>query len=505
MSGRDTSNPELLSAYLDGELSSEERHEVERQLEGNDELRQLLGQFRQLSDDLQLLPRYHLDEPVYERIVGEIERLSQAVAADGREQPFSDELISAYLDGELPDADRQRVQRQLEASAEHRHLLGELRDLQDSLQSLPTYQLDEGFAERVVRRAERETLLGSETDATQVTTALKPASVGRQSRWRVYVWAAVTVAGLVALALSLPRGSHDGDLNLADPGTKTETIEVVPDDRPDVLPQEDSRALVEVDTDAETDGQKVTPQSPVEIKQSTQLQLVSSIQRSSRQRLILVYELSVTPEGVDNAAFANLLKRHQIRFRQTASVSEKQQKSLLKHRFLQGVQVASDEADNMDEVQLYLLSCSGRDADAMYFDLMSRPVGIGSFCLNLTTARAGEGVVHQLCEASGVLDETGQAVQLMANFAILSRSARNLGAFGKIGWIEPSLLEPPREPIDDDMPQEGIDGDVNTVAPPDAATTGDFPCELLFVVRNLKPLDGDEAEGESDDETQHSD
>lgn len=503
MSGRDTSNTEMLSAYLDGELSSEERHDVERKLAESNKLRQLLGQLRQLSDDLQRLPRYHLATPVYDRILSEIERLAQDSVTEDEPPPFSDELISAYLDGELSDAERACVEGQLEESTEHRQLLGELRDLRDTLNTLPVYQLDDGFADRVVRRAERETLLGSVVDDVSVTTTTKPASVAKRSRWRVYAWVAVTVAAVVALVFSIPRGGNDAGTNLAGPGPNTETQDVRPHLR-DSIPQKDSRALVDIDPRVDVDSHDTSPKSQIDTEAYAQWELVNFLQRKCPQRLILVYQLAVTPEGVENAALANLLRLHRIRFRQTVEVKPKQQKSLLKQQFFQGVQVASGKNDNMDEIQLYLVSCTARDAAAMWHYLMGRPNGIGSFYMNLTTAEAEDRVLHHLCEASGVLKETGQAVQLLANFGILSRSARNLGAFGKIGWIEPSLLNPSlaprRDRTGDNVPEKLEDDPVGSDLSSEQALAGDFPCELLFVVRNLKPLDG-EAEGESDDET----
>jgi len=492
---------------LDGELSSEERQEVERKLADSDELCQLLSQLRQLSDDLQKLPKYHLGEPVYDRILSEIEQLSQAPPSDERESEFADELISAYLDEELPDADRQCVEQRLESSSECRQMLGELRKLQETLQSLPTYELDDGFADRVVRRAERETLLGTPDDDAQVTTAPEPATVAKRSRWRVYAWAAVTVAALVALVFSIPRGGNDSGMHLAGPGRETETPDVDPNEVPDVIPKEAPETLVKDDLDVGPDGHKVTPKTPIDIKKDSQWQLVRSIQQNSSHRLILAFELSITPEGVDNAAFANLLRRHHIRFRQATPVTDEQQESLLKHRFLKGVQVAPAKADDMDEVQLYLLACEGHDVEAMWYDLIGRPVGVGSFFINFTTAEAEDRVLHRICEASGVSDEAGRASKLLANFAILSRSARNLGVFGKIGWIEPSLLDgsmatPPEAP-GDDMPEQFDQNTVGFDPSAEAALAGDFACELLFVVRNLEPLDGeDDVEGELDDETE---
>jgi hypothetical protein len=77
---------------------------------------------------------------------------------ENHEHEFPDELISAYLDGELSPAEKVRVEEQLMDSPEHRRLFEELKSLRRSLQSLPAESLDDDFAARVLRRAERELL-----------------------------------------------------------------------------------------------------------------------------------------------------------------------------------------------------------------------------------------------------------------------------------------------------------------------------------------------------------
>jgi hypothetical protein len=69
-----------------------------------------------------------------------------------------DELLSAYLDGELTTDERATVDRWLTESAEHRQLLEELRSLSQSLESLPRLRLEDDFYQSVLRRAEREML-----------------------------------------------------------------------------------------------------------------------------------------------------------------------------------------------------------------------------------------------------------------------------------------------------------------------------------------------------------
>jgi hypothetical protein len=214
--------------------------------------------------------------------------------------------------------------------------------------------------------------------------------------------------------------------------------------------------------------------------------LVGSLRRT---RLVLVYEVLVTEEGVRDAAFSNLLRRHGIGFAETSAIGREEQKDLLRQQFLENVQVADARRAEMDRVDLYLVRTKALTADALYADLMARPAGIGAFALNLTTRDAESRVLNRLCESSGVEDKVGEAVRLLANFGILSRTGRNLGAFGTI-HIDPALYNIP-EPRPGQPPERGFQEgeigppnlveDIQDQQPPPIPQ--DFACELLFVVR----------------------
>ena len=231
----------------------------------------------------------------------------------------------------------------------------------------------------------------------------------------------------------------------------------------------------------------------LEVPASETWQFVAMLAPSLRQKLLLVYELSVTPEGFENAAFANLLNRQNLRFRQTVAVDREEQAALLERQFLQGVQAGRSDQPDMDEINLFLVSCTGRQADAMYFDIMSRPPGIASFCLNLTSKDAGQaaedGVLRRLCDANAKPSEAAEAVQLLVNFAVLSRTARQVGAFG-IMRVEPSLLKSDAHASPDAAqgPPAQFAG-----APLDRDA---FRCEILFVVRNFAPLSSEKKNGD---------
>ena len=65
---------ELLSAYLDGELTAEEQAEVERLLAADPAARQLVDELRALSSSLQALPSHEIGESIRDRVLHQAER-----------------------------------------------------------------------------------------------------------------------------------------------------------------------------------------------------------------------------------------------------------------------------------------------------------------------------------------------------------------------------------------------------------------------------------------------
>ena len=66
---------------------------------------------------------------------------------------LNDSLLSAYLDDQLTGEERAAVEAKLRESAEHRQALAELRQLRESFQALPRYELGDDFSNRVVEAA----------------------------------------------------------------------------------------------------------------------------------------------------------------------------------------------------------------------------------------------------------------------------------------------------------------------------------------------------------------
>ncbi len=128
------------------------------------------------------------------------------------------ELLSAYLDGELTAAEHAKVKQLLAESPAARQTLDELRALSAALQSLPECRLGEDLSHHVLRRAERAILSRPGTLAPQAASA--------RSAWPWREWARRMIASrgvawsAAALAIALlimlsGAPEHDRDVALA--------------------------------------------------------------------------------------------------------------------------------------------------------------------------------------------------------------------------------------------------------------------------------------------------
>jgi hypothetical protein len=111
--------------------------------------------------------------------------------------PLPDDWLSAFLDGELSDADRAQVEAWLARDASARARLETLRAVGQELRALPRAELRREASERLLESLKRE---------PAARHAGKPAHDSRR-RW-AYVLATLATAAAVALLVS-PRGEQD--------------------------------------------------------------------------------------------------------------------------------------------------------------------------------------------------------------------------------------------------------------------------------------------------------
>ncbi|MCL4206048.1 MAG: hypothetical protein KJ000_26490 [Pirellulaceae bacterium] len=488
---------ELLSGYLDGELSDEQRRYVERMLDQTPEIREKYQALCALADRLRGLDRFQLSEEASLRVSAAVEAALSERARESSSQVSDDELTSAFFDGELNDIERVAVEQRMERDERQQRLFDRLCTLHRRLALLPTYRLDRGFAARVMRRIESLSPV-EPGESVEPAVGLRPRAGSsdhsrrfRVRNWRRAGWAFAAIATVILLMVFAPRGGDQVGPAVVGPGSSTpgqQTQDEREDSTAVVGGPTDRDMVVDVQQPRSLDPRRFDPDMVPPVTNSL-LPLVGSLQRT---KLVLVYEVLVTEEGVRNAAFPDLLRRHRIGFSETSAIGREEQKDLLRHRFLENVQIANGRRAEMDRIDLYLVRTRAMTADAMYSDLMSRPAGIGAFALNLTTRDAESRVLNRLCESTGVEDKIGQAVQLLANFGILSSSGRNLGAFGTIRWVDPVLYDIPqprpgapleRRKDEGELGLPNLVGDIEAPQPPPAPQ--DFACELLFVVRHV--------------------
>jgi negative regulator of sigma E activity len=110
----------------------------------------------------------------------------------------SDELLSAYLDGELTADEQARAERLLADDAQARRTFEELRGLRSSLQDLPRKGLPDDFAERVLQAARQQA-----TSTSSESVPPKPAWHERIRRPLAYV--ALVLAASVLIVFFNPE------------------------------------------------------------------------------------------------------------------------------------------------------------------------------------------------------------------------------------------------------------------------------------------------------------
>jgi len=138
---------ELLSAYLDGEVTDSERQQVEGWLEQDASLRDLHSRLLTLHQGLTSLPAPPPTQPIDALLKGVFSRIDElesvtAIVTD-TDRPVAAisadrvELLSAYLDGEATHAESEQVESWLSSDASFRDLHSRLLNLRQEWVSLP--------------------------------------------------------------------------------------------------------------------------------------------------------------------------------------------------------------------------------------------------------------------------------------------------------------------------------------------------------------------------------
>lgn len=119
---------------------------------------------------------------------------------------FDDELLSAYVDGELSDDEHAQVEQRLREDPQARQLVAELRAISETLRSLPPQALGEDLRAAILQRAEHAGLLGDQPRPASVSVDTSKMWMGSARRW---VWASLAVAAALLLSVYLPTTSQE--------------------------------------------------------------------------------------------------------------------------------------------------------------------------------------------------------------------------------------------------------------------------------------------------------
>jgi hypothetical protein len=140
------------------------------------------------------------------------------------------ELLSAYLDGELTADEKARVEQLLATDPRARQLLDELRALSGMFQALPRHALGQDISQQVLHQAQRRMLLGP-ADMPQPASKPKHPHLRNMFGARALFWSglAVGIAAIIMISEARQRVKpNDGQIAQATKQTDQSKIEAAP-------------------------------------------------------------------------------------------------------------------------------------------------------------------------------------------------------------------------------------------------------------------------------------
>lgn len=116
-----------------------------------------------------------------------------------------EQLLMAYLDGELGESERAQVESMIESNVEHAELLAQWKEQGDLIRALPKHRLDTAFADRVMAAIEVEAVELNSRPATQF--AAMQSTGDRGASWQAGAGAIAALAAMLLLTLFAFPGS----------------------------------------------------------------------------------------------------------------------------------------------------------------------------------------------------------------------------------------------------------------------------------------------------------
>lgn len=146
------------------------------------------------------------------------------------------EKLSAYLDGQLDDAERLAFESELDRDPDLQSLLEQWKSLGDAFRGLPQRSLPADFSDRVMARIDAQSLVGvaSATSDLAEVGSKRPSTAASQ-RWAFGLIGSLATLLLLTLALT-PQWMNDRTSQATDPNPTPVTPADEPDSNPTIDP-----------------------------------------------------------------------------------------------------------------------------------------------------------------------------------------------------------------------------------------------------------------------------
>jgi anti-sigma factor RsiW len=192
---------ELLSAYLDSEVTSAERRQVESWLDGEPAVQRLHAQLLNLRHEIGTMPapaQQQSVEQTLELVFAKLDSQEQLQTGDSlAAEPDRFELVSAYLDGEVTAAESRQVEEWLDREPAVQRLHAQLLNLRHEIETVPApapqqsveQTLELVFA-KLDSQAPTNAALAVEPDRFELVSAYVDSEVTAAERRQVESWLA---------------------------------------------------------------------------------------------------------------------------------------------------------------------------------------------------------------------------------------------------------------------------------------------------------------------------
>jgi anti-sigma factor RsiW len=224
---------ELVSAYVDSEVTAAERRQVEEWLEGDRSVQRLHAQLLNLRHEIETVPappEQQSVEQTLELVFAKLDSQAPTNAALAVE-PDRFELVSAYVDSEVTAAERRLVESWLESEPAVQRLHAQLLNLHQEIETMPVFapqQSAEQTLELVFAKLDSEAhsqtaAQALKRDRFELLSAYLDSEVTAAERRQVEDWLAcdIEVQRLYARLLSLRSGWQNMPVPAQQPVEKT--------------------------------------------------------------------------------------------------------------------------------------------------------------------------------------------------------------------------------------------------------------------------------------------